>query len=364
MRKEQINDKEAICTLIIFIVGSTLILGIGGSDVTNDKWIAGILGYLMSFPMLLIYARIQTIFAGQDIFDILILLLGKLGGRIVSVIFVFYSFHLGALVTRNFGEFINIVTLPETPMIILMLAIALISIIAVRLGIEVIGRTCAYILPIVLVIVIAVQLLGLHDMRLNFIKPILSSDMSSLMKSGFKSFSFPFAEAVIFLGVLFCLKNKKSTYKVLFTGTSFAGILIITITIRNILIVGRLASSLYFPSHEAVSRISIGEFLQRFEVSVAFVFAMGTFIKITVCLFVSTKGIARIFNLHDYRSVVIQTGIFMVLFAQILYKNTMEMSEWAFEVYPYYAFPFQVILPVGVWILAEIKKNKLVARAN
>ncbi len=363
MRKEQINDKEAICILIIFIIGSTLILGIGGSEVTNDKWIAGILGFLMSLPILFIYARIQTIFAGRDIFDILIMLLGKVGGRIVSIIFVFYSFHLGALVTRNFGEFINVVTLPETPMIVLMLAVGLISILAVRLGIEVIGRTSAYILPIVLVIIIVVQLLGLHEMRLNYYKPILSSSITALMKSSFNSFSFPFAESVIFLGVLFSLKNKKSTYKVYFAGTGFAGLVIIIITIRNILIVGGLGSSLYFPSHEAVSRISIGEFLQRIEVSVAFVFAMGTFIKITICLFVCTKGIARVLNLHDYRSIVIQTGIIMVLFAQILFKNTMEMSEWAFKVYPYYAFPFQVIFPVGIWIIAEIKKNKL-AQAN
>jgi spore germination protein KB len=33
----------------------------------------------------------------------------------------------------------------------------------------------------------------------------------------------------------------------------------------------------------------------------------------------------------------------------------MEMKYWAFMVYPYYAFPMQVILPVIVWVLAEIK---------
>jgi spore germination protein KB len=37
----------------------------------------------------------------------------------------------------------------------------------------------------------------------------------------------------------------------------------------------------------------------------------------------------------------------------------MDMSYWAFKVYPYYAFPFQVILPIIIWILAEIKAKKM-----
>ena len=38
-----------------------------------------------------------------------------------SILYIWYVFHLGALVFRNFGEFMNIVALPETPMMISML---------------------------------------------------------------------------------------------------------------------------------------------------------------------------------------------------------------------------------------------------
>jgi spore germination protein KB len=36
----------------------------------------------------------------------------------------------------------------------------------------------------------------------------------------------------------------------------------------------------------------------------------------------------------------------------------MDMKFWAFKVYPYYAFPMQVILPIIVWVFAEIKVRK------
>jgi spore germination protein KB len=42
------------------------------------------------------------------------------------------------------------------------------------------------------------------------------------------------------------------------------------------------------------------------------------------------------------------------------------MGLWAFKVYSYYAFPFQVILPIIIWILAEIKvkKNTIQTESN
>ncbi len=358
MNKEQINDKEAICLLTVFIVGSTLIIGIGG-EVNNDKWITGIIGLFLAMPIVLIYARLQSIFQGQDIFDILKVLFGRIGGRIISLIYVWYALHLGSLVTRNFGEFVNVVALPETPMLVPMLAIGMLAVYAVKLGIEVLGRLCSYMLPNLLIILVTVLLLGIPEMKFHHLKPILASGFAPLLKSGFTSFSFPFAETVLFLGVFFTLKTKKSPYKVYFSGLIFAGTIILITTIRNVLLLGELGSSLYFPTHVAVGRITVGVFLQRIEVAVAFVFAVASLIKISISLFVAVKGLSKIFNLNDYRSVVIQTGLLMILFAQILYDDIMSMTDWAMKIYPYYAFPFQVILPIGIWIMAEVKKNKI-----
>jgi spore germination protein KB len=121
---------------------------------------------------------------------------------------------------------------------------------------------------------------------------------------------------------------------------------------------GNMLDSFYFPSYEAVSMISVGDFIQRIEVSVSFLFIFGVFIKSSICLLVACKGIGKIFNLKDYRSIVIQTGLLMIYFSYTVYDNSMEMNYWAFKVYSYYAFPMQVILPIIIWILAEIKARK------
>ena len=357
MHKEQITDKEAICLLIIFQIGSTLIIGTGG-DAKNDAWIAGIVSSIMFIPMLLIFSRILSIFHGKDLFDILNITLGKVIGNFFAITYIWYAFHLGALVLRNFGEFINTIAMPETPMLVPMLCLGLVSIIAVRLGVEVMGRTTAYFIPLLFFILFVVQLLGIPQLHFNYIKPILANGLAPILKGGFTSFSFPFAESVLFIGIFSSLKTKKSPIKVYFLGMLISTAIIVIVTIRNIAVLGNMLGNFYFPSYEAVSRINIGDFLQRIEATVSIVFIFGVFIKSSICLLVASKGIAKVFNLKDYRSIVLQTGLLMVYFSYIVYDNIIEMQYWAFHVYPYYAFPFQVILPIIIWILAEIKVRK------
>lgn len=357
MQTEKITDKEAICLLIVFVVGSSLILGIGG-EAKNDSWIAGIVALIMVIPMLLIYSRILSLFQGKDLFDILNITLGKVIGKIVAFIYIWYAFHLGALALRNFGEFINIVAMPETPMLVPLFCLGLVSIIAVRLGIEVIGRTTTYFLPLLLFTLVVVELLAIPQLHLNYLKPILGNGLIPVLKGGFSTFSFPFAETVLFIGILGSLKTKKSPFKVYYWGISISGVIIIITTIRNIAVLGNMLDSFYFPSYAAVARINIGDFIERIEVSVSFVFIFGVFVKSSICLLVACKGIGKMFNLKDYRSIVIQTGLLMIYFSYIVYDNSMMMNYWAFKVYPFYAFPLQVILPIMIWILAEIKARK------
>jgi spore germination protein KB len=235
--------------------------------------------------------------------------------------------------------------------------LGIICIIAVISGIEVMGRISAYFLPVLLFIIFSVQLIGTPQLHFNHIKPFLGNGLLPVMKGGFAVFSFPFAESVILMGVFFSVKTKKSFKKIYLTGTLVAGFLIILLTLRNIMILGELSPKLYFPAHVAVSRISIGDFLQRIELSVAFNFICGAFIKSSVCLLVSCIGVAKLLKLKDYRSIVIQMGLLMVYLSYSLYDSIIEMRNWASQVYPYYAFPFQVILPLIILITAEIKER-------
>jgi spore germination protein KB len=186
MQKELVTDKEAICLFITFIIGSSLIIGVG-EDAKNDACIAVTVGVIMAIPMLIIYSRILAIYQGKDIFDILNCTLGTVMGTIVSIIYILYAFHLGALVLRNFGEFINTVALPETPMFVPILCMGIVCIISARLGIEVMGRKTTYFLPVLLLVLLIVQLLAIPQLKLDYMKPILGNGLQPVLKGGFST---------------------------------------------------------------------------------------------------------------------------------------------------------------------------------
>lgn len=357
MEKEIITDKEGICLLTIFIMGSAIILGTG-SRVKNDAWLAGAIGLVMSLPMILIYARIHTLFLGKDLFEICVHVWGGFFGRAASAIYIFYSFFLGALVLRDFGEFINTVALIETPLIIILLSICMVAIAAARGGIEVMARISKFVLPVILAVLTVMQFMSLPILEFDFIMPVIAEGWGPVLSASFSVFSFPFAESVVFMGVFYTIGRKKSITKVFLFGLIFGGVVIIIQTLFNILTLSNGIDNYYFPSYVAASRIRIGDFLQRVEGTIAISFLFTAFIKISICLFVACKGIARVFNLEHYKFIVIQTGLLMTWLAVILFDNIVEMNFFAFVTYALFALPFQVVIPIVLWISAEIKHRK------
>lgn len=153
MDKQTISDKQGTCLGILFIFGSTLVLGTGG-NAKNDTWISVLLAILLSIPVLLMYARILYRYPGMDLYDILEEVFGKLAGKLFGLMFAWFSFHLGALVLRNFAEFMSNVGLPETPQIVPTIIFSIICVIGVKSGIETLAKCAGYFIIYVISILV------------------------------------------------------------------------------------------------------------------------------------------------------------------------------------------------------------------
>lgn len=357
MNKEVISDKQGICLITLFITGSTLILGVG-AEAKKDSWLAIILSILFSFPILIIYARLLSIFPKKDLFDILEIAFGKFIGKTISILYIWFSLHLGSLVLRNFGEFIVGISLEKTPPIVPILFIIFLCNWIIKDGIEVLSRWGElFIWVIVFLVIIGVSLL-IPDMDINTIFPVLDKGIKPVIQGTFAVFSFPFAETIVFCLVFSSLKNSRSPYKIYIFGLIIGGIIIFVTSLTELLVLGVDSySTLFFPGNMAVSRINIGHFAQRIEIIVSISFLTGGFIKISLCLLGTCNGIAKVFGFNNYRFILTPITLLMLNLSYLIYGNIFEMTEWAFEVWPYYAFLFQVIFPITLWIIAEIKKK-------
>ena len=359
MKNEVISERQGAILIILFILGSTLLIGTG-SEAKQNAWIAVIIAISLSTILLLMFSRILSLHPGKDLFDILQIAFGKLIGKIISIIMIWFAFHLGTLVMRNLSEFTNVIVFADTPVVVPMLFFVILLIWGLKEGIEVIGRWSEFFVWIVVLIFVGISILSISLMDINRLKSILGNGMGPVLKGTLASFSFPFAETVVFTMVFSNISHAKNYNKTFIMGLLIGGGFIVIVKLRNILVLGsETILRVYFPSTMAISLIHIGDSLERLEMGVTIILLICSFIKIIICLFAVCNGLSKVFGFDDYRFIATPVTLLMFSFSFIVYKSTMEMSFFAFKVWPYYSFPFEVIIPFLVFVMVEIKNRRL-----
>lgn len=363
MNKEVISDKQGIAIISMFVMGSSLILSMAGKA-KQDLWIASILAILASFPIIFIQARLLVLFPGKDLYDILEYIFGKFLGRGISLLYVWFSFFLGGLVLRAFGEFISAV-LPETPGIVPMIFIGSLCIWVIKDGLETLGRFGEFFVRIMVFLILIIMLLLIPEMDINNFHPILINGIKPVIKGTFQALIFPFTQIILFSTIFSLLKRKKSIYKVFFGGLLLGAIPLYIISVTNIAVLGSdIAFSAYFASYTSASLITIENVVERVEIVISIIFIIGGFVKVSICLLSTCNGIAKVFGLKNYRFIVTSIGLLIINLSHFIHNSAMEKSRFASDTYPVYALPFQVIVPIIIWIIAEIKKKRLLSSTN
>jgi len=100
------------------------------------------------------------------------------------------------------------------------------------------------------------------------------------------------------------------------------------------------------------------------EAMVSIVYIFGGSVENAVCLNVATGGLARLLNIKDYKSITRSVGLLMIILAYQLYDSNIELFNFTSNIYPFYAIPFLIILPIIITIAAEIKYRSMKGKAG
>lgn len=357
MSKEIISSKQIIATIIAFFFGSSVILGVN-SELKQDSWIALIVALILLMPIILIYARIIKLYPEKDLFEITEILFGKIFSKIITILFVWYAMHLGALVLKDFSEFTKVTSLLNTPEIIILLSMTIVTAYLTKSGIEALARWSIVTICIVLCFLTFTLIFSVPIMNFNNFFPMFNHNLKDVFKAAFNIFTFPLAETVLFLMIASSYSKNNSPYKVHFYSAFFGFIILLSVIIRNVSTLGvPLVASEYFPSYAAARLINVGDFLTRIEGTITINFILVGLTKITVCTIAAAKGITYLFKFNDYKTMAIPVCLLVLAISTTLYNNLMEMFEFL-PFYSIYAIPFQIIIPIIIWITAEIKSQK------
>jgi len=357
MNKDAITEKQGVALIVLYSIGisSVLVTAIGAQ---NDLWISIILSTLIMIPMGLVYGKLSTIIPNKDIFDVIYLCWGKYIGRIIAIAYIWFLVNICMFALRDLGEFFRLTVGPETPMIFPMLVGMLVTIFGIKKGIKVLGRIASFFLIPVSIFIILDNLFLLPEIKLNNLQPILYNGWMPVFKGIFNTISYPLGELVAFTGIFYTLSEKEAK-RAYVKGIVLSGIILLVSSAITLLVIGNtVARVYYFPAYVATSRITIGRFFQSVEVLLAFMLTLGGYSNFAVLFLCSAKGISSIFGIDDYRPITFPLGIFILNYSLFIADNTSEFYTFTRNVWPYYAIPFQIVLPIATLVIAKIKIKK------
>lgn len=356
MKSKYITMRQAICIITVYICGSSVVLG-GNTTAEQDSWISLLLSQIFVLPMMLVYARIMKLFPEKNIYEVVEILFGKIVGKILAVLLSWYAIHLAALVLRNFSEFIEITSMPETPQLPLMIIMILVIVYMVKSGTEILGRWALVSFFIMVFIMFFTAAMLLNQMNFDNFLPMMNHSTKIILTASYELFTFPFAETVLFLAVADYVKKEDSPVKIYIGGEVLGALILLIVALRNTAALGSvMLRTEYFPSYAAARIISVSDFLARIEGSISTNFILGGITKISVCILAASKGLSSLFNIQDSKKLAFPVSLCVLALCCILFSNTMEMINFI-KVYAIYAIPFQIIIPVAIWIGGEIRKR-------
>ncbi|KPU26917.1 hypothetical protein TR13x_07850 [Caloranaerobacter sp. TR13] len=350
---EKISPVQLSFIIMGFIFGSSAIIT-PAAAACQDSWLAYIIGWAGGYILIGMYVYISILNPSKTFIEILKDTFGKYIGSIIGIFYVWYFLHLAGLVFRNLGEFMVTSIYTETPLIFIIVSIALVLIYSLKKGLEVIVKVSQITVPVMLILVISIFLLVMKHYEVKNLLPFLEYGFSKVLKVGFSVLTFPFGETVVLLMIFPYINKQKDLFKVSYISLTVIGFILLSVVMSNLMALGAdMLNRDMFPSHVTISLIP-GIAVEPF-ISVNLLIAGS--VKIVICIYAALIGITQLFDLDDYKPFIIPVVTIAIVISIWIYDSLPEMVRWAGEVYPYYVIPFQIIIPALVLVISIVKNR-------
>lgn len=328
----------------------------------QDVWIVALLSFvyivIINLPMLFLAKK----FRGLDIVDTNIMILGKIGGRITASIFMIFSLFCFIACLLLMAMFMETYILSQTPTWAILIIMVLPVAYGIYKGIGTIARVATIIVPPILLTIVLFFLLGLSEMDVREMLPILAdSTFFEINKGAFITAS-RFSEVLIIFALSYNLMERYTIKK------SYILTLIIFLFGAMIMIFGTLflvgmdiAKLAHSPFFFFSGQVGGEEIVQRVQALNVISWLFGTLIKLAVYGYISTYMFSKIIGKKSHKTCVIPFALFSFIIAVIPFFNKMSTLNVLRndEVFPIIVFGIVFIISM-VLLLAYLFRYKQV----
>ncbi len=362
MEKEVISSRQFTIITSLLSIGTAILIipSTIASSSKQDAWIAASIGVVLSLLVVKLFLTLgnQTptlnfIEANEKIF-------GRFFGKITVIGFLSLTLFSGGELLYFIGIFMKTEVMPETPTLAFALLFSIIIMYAAYLGLETFARSAEILFPMFILIFIFFIICITPQIKFENIQPIMEVSKTSMFYSIIRFMSvFSFSLVMLLMIYPASVNVQQSSKKGFYIGTILGGFVLVTLITLCILVLGAAnTASRTFPSYALAQRISIGNFLQRIEIIMAFMWITSIFIRTFMYFYTTVVGIAQIMKLKDHRPLILPMGIIMIGLSQIIHPDIVHSDNYNNEIWPIYSFIFTILLPILLLIVAVIRNRK------
>lgn len=355
MHNERISSNQLTMLMISFILGSSLVLS--SPNIGHDGWLPYLLANIETIPIVAVHIMLVTRFPNRTLVQIMEETDNPVLGKALASLYLLFLFQLGALVLRNFGDFFKAVSLPSTPLLVVISLFAVSCAAAASAGLESIARCSQVLLPIVVVVLLLTIPLLVPQYQVENFLPIARLPLRALITATHATTAFPFAEVVAFLMIYAALNKKSQLRSATYKAIILASILLVVATTRNIAVFGDQIDNVTFPSYSTLRQINLYQIFTRLEMLAGLNFIAMGFVKVAVLLYGTALGTAQLLGLREYKSLVPSLTALMILLAVIGHENMSGSIVFARQTWPVYAPFFQLGLPLLTLLIAIVRRR-------
>jgi spore germination protein KB len=321
----------------------------------QDLWISPVWA-LSGLITALVALRLHNMYPGHNIVQACERIVGRLPGKMIGLVILLIYLYLNGIIIREYSEFLVGAFLYQTPLIVISGSMVLVCALAVRGGVEIVGRFAELFLPAFLVLLLFILIPIIPDLRASNMLPVMGEGiMPSIKGSGILQALFSEYITVSFL-LPFVADRENATKSTLI---SLFGV-IFTLVISNLmtlLLLGEITGNYTYPFLLLSRYISLAEFFAHLEALFMAVWVLGVFVKICVFFYVSVLGVAQWLNLSDYKPIVFPLGFILTLLSIWVASNLQELTHAIVTSVTFSLLTAFVAIPVLLFCIAWVKKR-------
>lgn len=357
MQRSAISNRQILAVLILYIVGSTIIIS-PAKVAIRDSWISSILAFVMALPLALLYSRILKM-EGEDFFDTQTEVLGPVVGKLFIAIFAWYGFHVGSIILRQYTEFIQIDSFPHQEQYIFTVPIIILSIWCIRSGIQSLGFFSLLAAPVFAGLLLFNSAFSIGTWTVDNLLPVFYDGIQPVLSGAIQLLVLPYMEVSGLLAMCKPAVDINRMTRTMIGGFAIGMVIVTLIFARNMMVLGdTLVEKYYFPSQEVVKLASIGDFIYGLQILSALVIMLGYYVKSTVFLFTATLGVSKLLGMDDYRKLAAPMGFLYMIMSMSVVKNMPDLLDWVAKCFTIYWVLPGIVMPAILLLVGTIKHRR------